>query len=616
MRSRLLLLALPALAACQNWGAVKVVITFENEPRTKCVKVSATGPNGTAISSTPGAIDRVGNQIVLALTENVELTGEVRVTVDRHAVAGCTDTKFDTTTRTVQLVRNQRSELSFLFAGEEIDDGGIDAGTDAGTDGGCDTSGCTPNECERGQPACNCVYEKVDAGTPCSLGVCNSSGVCSTSCMGVPNNTPCDDGLACTAIGSTCQNEVCQPGPCSTTMVPACMRLKVPVACAAAPSTSCELVPDLDFTSCPDGVCVAGTCQKWFVFPVDYLHTAANELPGHADAGWVIAPTDAGTPCRTVIDTTTATIVTAECGAPTLVTRVDDAGVRVFGMSSLTIAPDATLHFVGSAPVQLLVLGNATVDGLLSVAALPDAGLPAGTQPSSCSVAGPGTNAKEGGGGGGFGAAGGRGGESGGAGGAATLGTAIPDTLRGGCQGGTGFSSSSTIDGGVGGGALQVAVAETLTINSTGVIAASGSGGAPGTADGIGGGGGGSGGMVVIEARVIANAGWVTANGGGGGQGGAGAPGGGGTAGDAGAMGALDSATPAPGGNVAGSGGQGGNGGAGSSLAGTAGSNGGGGKGGGGGGGSAGVVHWKGQNSCTGLAPRFSGAIRNVQPCN
>lgn len=92
------------------------------------------------------------------------------------------------------------------------------------------------------------------------------------------------------------------------------------------------------------------------------------------------------------------------------------------------------------------------------------------------------------------------------------------DPLLGGSSGGDGGRS---VQGGEGGGALQISSAISISISSTGQIKSGGGGGDGGGGGVGGGGGGGSGGEILLEAPSIAIAGRLVANGGGGGGGGA-----------------------------------------------------------------------------------------------
>lgn len=188
---------------------------------------------------------------------------------------------------------------------------------------------------------------------------------------------------------------------------------------------------------------------------------------------------------------------------------------------------------------------------------------PAGSNPQECTQHNANVDAlfSSGAGGAAFGASAGSGGlplDAGGVGGK-SWGDGSLEPLRGGCRGGTSLNGGT---GGRGGGAIQLSVAGRLLIADSGSITASGGGGRGGPSRLHGGGGGGSGGAVLLEAGVLIQLGFVTANGGGGGEGSdavTGAPG---------ADGALESLDPAPGGSTS-SGGAGGVGGAGASKGGT-----------------------------------------------
>ncbi len=603
MRSWLSLVVLAMVAAaCEQLAGARINLVFENETKTKCVGASAKRAGGATVNLVPASLNRaIGDDlIVIGLSENRDLTGEVAVTVKRFTTTDCAGTEFASETKQVTLVRGQRATLEFRFVGE-APDAGADAGVDdggGGPDAGCDTSQCTRGDCQVGDAGCGCMYPRAPAGTTCSAGVCTAAGACVVNpCEALAPGTACDDGRACTA-NSTCTGAMtCGGGTCSGT-APPCRRWN-PASCANA--TTCDELPDSDLTSCATGLCLAGNCVKWIEGSPLNLRTAATDLP-YPDAGWRLESPDGG-PCDTVISTSTPlSITTSECGAPPIFSFVDDAGVAVFAMTSLTVGPGARLSFVGSRSAQLIVLGDAVINGTLSVAPIV-AGAPAGSPAAAC-AAGPGVALKQAGGGGAFGGNGGAGGESGGLGG---TGNGSVSPLRAGCPGAVGFAvDGGATPGGAGGGALELIVSDSFSLDG-GIVTASGGGGAPGVNDGSGAGGGGSGGMVLIEAKVVnLNRGFVTANGGGGGEGGdtgqGSAPG---------ALGPISSALAAPAADNGGSGGGvGGVGGAGASPNGAPGGNGGGGKGGGGGGGSVGVVFVRGSMSCT----RGTGVLSGAQP--
>jgi hypothetical protein len=325
--------------------------------------------------------------------------------------------------------------------------------------------------------------------------------------------------------------------------------------------------------------------MPWLQYvPINFTSTLANTP--YPTGPWNLASPDGGV-CDTVISTagTTAMQLQGDCGSPSLTSTLNDAGVMVITATGLDVGPNARLSFVGDKPVQLLVIGSASIRGVVSVAPLIPGQLPpAGSDSMLCVDPSAGTGAKQGGGGGGFGGTGGVGGEGGASGGAAAP-SVTP--FRGGCPGASGYRLDGGFSApGLGGGAIHLIVADNLTMDG-GIVTASGGGGLGGILDNEGAGGGGSGGTVIVEARVLnLNNGAVTANGGAGGEGGDNA-----NAGIAGAPGPINSATGAPATNGPGGGGTGGAGGDNSLVNGGPGLNGGGARGGGGGGGGAGVVY-------------------------
>lgn len=611
MRFAVALVLLLFVSACKPPpGSARVTIVFENETQTQCIKASAKTASGATVSATPEAIPRGGDTLVIGIGENSDLTGEISVTITRYPNASCTGAALGSETKSTQLVPGAPTAmLEFRYVGEAgldagPDDGGVDGGPDGGT---CDLTSCgnAPGECE-GATATGCAadggcrFPPRALGTPCAGGVCNAGGRCAADvCAVLSAGASCDDGLACTPT-ATCQAGICR-GECA--MPPPCQRTASPLSCSATSSTSCQTVPDAEGTRCAQvagGVCLQGACRPWLDLapaPTN-LRVNATTAP-YPTADWALASPDGGA-CDTVISTTGAlpTVTAGGCGSPLITATIDDAGVAVMSMTGLTIAPEARLHFIGARPAQLLVLGDADVRGVLSVAPTVAGQAPAGSNPPSCTTAQSGASPKAGGGGGGYGGVGGTGGENGGAGGAANATSSI--LLRGGCNGGNG---AGNLAGGLGGGALQLIVNGTLTLR--GVATASGGGGAAGTVDGEGGGGGGSGGTVILEARSIdLTGGAVTANGGGGGEGGdtgeTSAPG---------APGSFTSSTPtAAADDAASQAGVGGQGGANDQPGGTNGGNASASRGGGGGGGGTGAVFVR-APTCT----RGTGIISGTQ---
>ncbi|MCC7386572.1 MAG: hypothetical protein IT384_32335 [Deltaproteobacteria bacterium] len=226
--------------------------------------------------------------------------------------------------------------------------------------------------------------------------------------------------------------------------------------------------------------------------------------------------------------------------APPSALRPQNGGpeVRVLVAGSLALGPLSVLRIIGTRPLVIVVHGDTTIAGPIAATAGRTAGCP-----STGNGAGGGdaiaNNAGGGGGGGGahgtgapFGGRGGGSGSSRGAGGNGGAINGDPDVtpLRGGCDGGEGGDTLSSIGvesaggrGGRGGGALQIIASGSITIE--GSIAANGDGGNvgdPGGVDGGGGGGaGGSGGALFFEASRldVTGTGRLCANGGSGAQG-------------------------------------------------------------------------------------------------
>ena len=268
-------------------------------------------------------------------------------------------------------------------------------------------------------------------------------------------------------------------------------------------------------------------------------------------------------------------------------TQIDGPELCVVAARSITV--DGPVRPFGSRQLVLLasdsiVLGaGAVLDGTSRIGSRgPDANdmaCPFATPPVSDTTG-------SGGAGGSFGDVGGLGGL--GIGAMAKAGMPAPITtataLRGGCPGSAGsISGGSASPGGASGGAIYLLAKNTITIERTAIVHASGAGGGGGSGGG-GGGGGGAGGMIVLDAAELAIDGDVVAQGGGGGEGG--------TAIDDGAFGAVGPMAydaRAPGGAGGTTGGDGGDGASvmRAAMAGKPGTSGG---GGGGGGGGAGIV--------------------------
>lgn len=440
-------------------------------------------------------------------------------------------------------------------AGSCLPDAGASCQYTPLTGGGCnDQLGCTTGDtCNAGA----CEGTQVTCPLPSNaclspVGICQEpSGTCFNAPRPAGTGT-CSDGVACT-INDTCNGA----GGCAGTAV-SCTT--PPTQCHGA-TTGCDvngacLYGSRNGLACDAGTGGAATCvglsctlNPTSRFPYVPGNFAEAQLPA-TDGGITFSVT-----CQTTINTGGTPSISSTCGMvmppSALVTPAGGESTLLLAVDSLTVNSGQALIIEGARPVIFAVLGNVSISGTVRAR---NAGTPA-----ECGNGGNGgaTMGLGGGGGGGFGSAGavggirtvGGGGTLGGINGVDTL---LP--LRGGCRGGNGSGTGGT--GGAGGGAIQLSATGSLTVTSSGVVSASGLGGAGATGTDASGGGGGSGGGVLLEAlSVQLNSGsWLTANGGAGGGGEDGANGG------PGENGSENSATAAQGGtanNNAGPGGRG-----------------------------------------------------------
>ena len=305
--------------------------------------------------------------------------------------------------------------------------------------------------------------------------------------------------------------------------------------------------------SCVDGVCrdpaATGLCGDGENDAAAESLDGGSQADGAFCAGWSyapshfdpcdVAPFGSWTPAPNayILDTTTGSLDGDDAEPPfaTAVVAGEGGPLRLIAVDALDLGVNVTIRVIGDLPLVIAVHGAAVLDGAIDVSAIGAELAGPGAVAAPCSP-GPqvGDDAQPdlgggGGGGGGFGSAGGDGGDAestvidGGAGGAAN-GSPSLSPLRAGCAGAAGGKSEETLQGGapgLGGGALQISVATTLTM--AGTINASGGGGGAGggtLSSGGGGGGGGSGGGVFLEAWSLHADGTVCAAGGGGGGGG------------------------------------------------------------------------------------------------
>lgn len=236
-----------------------------------------------------------------------------------------------------------------------------------------------------------------------------------------------------------------------------------------------------------------------------------------------------------------------------VITQSDSSQVALWNLSSLTLPQNIVINIIGTKPLIIASWSTMQIDGVLDAGSHTDevdaaAGidstvqLGAGASSANCAqlAGGPGADGVSTGGSGGGGGAGfygtgatgsigdaGSGNTAGGSGGAALT----PTVIRAGCAGGASgkagagavvspATSESLANPGSGGGALVLAVRNSLAIGAMGRVLAGGGGGAGSPlGSACGGGGGGSGGYLGLDAPTIGVTGVVAANGGGGGGG-------------------------------------------------------------------------------------------------
>jgi len=210
---------------------------------------------------------------------------------------------------------------------------------------------------------------------------------------------------------------------------------------------------------------------------------------------------------------------------------LDNNKICALAANSIRISPGATLSAHGTRPLALLA-HSIQIEGTLDIASHIRGQNGPGAGSDLCNSSGADANRAGGGAGGTYSGDGGNGGEQGGATGTAGQHGSSTSTqlLRAGCSGGRGGDGTLTGGphggGGIGGGALWLAIdVGTLVLGPNAVINASGASGLGGPAGVHGGYGGGSGGLIVLQAPTIQlnSTAKLFANGGGGGGGSQGA---------------------------------------------------------------------------------------------
>jgi hypothetical protein len=332
-----------------------------------------------------------------------------------------------------------------------------------------------------------------------------------------------------------------------------CLVLACVVGCKFSPPSGGPIdggdaMPDV-LPDVPDAA--PDVCLMWDPEHFDPCVVGGPQDPPTFSAGASPYTYDTTTAGGILKDKNGATIATSDV----VITQPDNSEVALWNLSGLTLPAGIVINIVGSKPLIIASWDTLVVDGTLdagSYTAEIDATagidstvqLGAGASSADCTIlaGGPGGNGVATGGSGGGGGAGFRG--AGGTGGIGDAGSGNiaggtpgqqlnPLVIRAGCAGGASgtagggavippATSTSLANPGSGGGALVLAVRNSITINDTGRVLAGGGGGA-GSPEGsaCGGGGGGSGGYLGLDAPTITITalGVVAANGGGGGGG-------------------------------------------------------------------------------------------------
>ncbi len=513
-----LAVAFSGLAACapNKPEAILVAVDVQAGAQTECVVLHFTSGERRAQSdglvldggATDGGVKRLTYQIVrkswpqTLIVEAVGYQRDCKTPVspaERSGQKGVGFTANPVPTPALVLKAGERA------CADGVDDDG-DGFTDC-KDEDCDQQPCAETACfvqkRCDQRTCSGGVERTCTSAPTTcfepVGACRGDGCQYTL------KAACSDGDACTA------NDRCQlDGGCAGTRLDCrplttCRRFTG----SCVDEQRCVFMDLPRGTPCDDGgVCgVGGSClQPWPFQPSNVAQSAIGmpQPPVVLD-------------CRGTIDTTALNDTWCpDAGAQLAVLQQPDGGEVAFAyVEGLDVRGGAQLEVRGARPLVLLVASHATIAGSFTLLNAPTSCTTGSGQAGSTR----GGVDRSGGGGGGFGSSGGPGGGtsglSGGSGGIVN-GNDRLSPLRGGCPGGLGGASTATRA--LGGGALQLSVAGTLTF--AGVISAPGEGGAR-VANLQGGSGAGSGGAILLEATSFtAPGGTLAANGGGGGCGG------------------------------------------------------------------------------------------------
>jgi hypothetical protein len=228
-----------------------------------------------------------------------------------------------------------------------------------------------------------------------------------------------------------------------------------------------------------------------------------------------LADIDVTVPACTINSETGSMSCVAHNPPCTVITQTNQIKVGICVAHSWRVEPNAGLGIIGSFPLILVATDKIDILGSVTAAGMTDHAVAGGYTGPSTGTGGAGSGAggasttASAGGGGSYCGTGGMGAAVSGStvGGGATYGTPQIVPLIAGSAGGGGALSS-----GVGGGALQLVAANSVSVETGGSVNVGGGGGGFGP-----GGGGGSGGSLLIESKIVTVAGTLAANGGGGG---------------------------------------------------------------------------------------------------
>ena len=557
MRPRPLLLLLLGFSACSSLegGGLKATVRFFMTDA-QCAKVFVTGSNNLVVTS--GPLLRGTRDKVVGIAQDSKLGATVNVQAKGFRAADCSGDVIDESElKNVEFSSGEvdlvllvlKGGMSPSDAGPLPDAGPLDDGGMTQDDGGMKDDGglmlpdAGPEQCGNGidddrdgLTDCfdgDCLQQDCLFGRRCtSIGVCavplsevtcndglDDDGDGKADCLDDDCNAKsCADSNVCT-FAETCVAKVCTPSVTLTCMSPRECQLGAGTCLADAGCGYAAKTGSCDGGTCMNGECILG-------FPYTPSNSFDPALPATAISSKIRL--DCGVSTFNSDTLAFGNWCSQAQPTPRIIYRFGVQNIVVLPMAGLEVINE--LRLTGSQPVLFAVYGDARIAGKLVASGVGSANGPGGPAGNCLFQGEPGFTfifSGGGGGGAGFAQAGTKGGNVSGNGLAGGLGGAtFPMTpamqLRGGCAGGDGASGmmgQQAALGGGAGGALQLSVSGTLTIE--GFVSANGGGGAGGVTFNAGGGGGGSGGGILLEANLLQllAGSKLTANGGGGGGG-------------------------------------------------------------------------------------------------